>query len=162
MLSQVTKVFSTCRQTKTIFLLFFVISTWIAKNGKRRFKDNNAVIIEGSTKVFWPAGKSWGCWEVIAEARGKAREANWRYKTKGRTEKGWTYFWKPRQTMWFVFQNGSIRVSREKMIFFFSQMMTFRIKKRSSGKNSSNMSMDGFNAKYIFTVWYFTHDVICM
>lgn len=48
------------------------------------------------------------------------------------------------------------------MIFFFSQMMTFRIKKRSSGNNSSNMSMDGFNAKYIFTVWYFTHDVICM
>ena len=42
MLSQVTKVFSTCRQTKTIFLLFFLISTWTAKNGKRRFKDKNA------------------------------------------------------------------------------------------------------------------------
>lgn len=58
MLSQVTKVFSTCRQTKTIFLLFFLISTWTAKNGKRRFKDKNAIIIEGSTNVFWPAGKS--------------------------------------------------------------------------------------------------------
>lgn len=132
MLSQVTKVFSTCRQTKTIFLLFFLISTWTAKNGKRRFKDKNAIIIEGSTNVFWPAGKSWGCWEVIAEARGKAREANWRYKTKGRTEKGWTYFWKPRPTMWFVFQNGSIRVSREKMIFFFHKWWHFELRKEAA------------------------------
>lgn len=52
MLSQVTKVFSTCRQKKTIFLLFFVISTWIAKNGKRRFKDKNAIVIREARTYF--------------------------------------------------------------------------------------------------------------